>query len=252
MSLCVLVADGARFLDIITGRGWHSRSGSRIKPAIIDLLTQNKIRYVNKTYWSSTFFKNVGEKKEILPCNFDNRTIFWASEKSILLKQKYPVSEFLSRTFRARLYWASSANMCVGNEKNWNRGILLCDSGSVLKMITRSETSTNQSGSAMKRSGSAAQSGSEMNQSGSLRTYLKISSFTRQQMQSLKMSFNPRHIFLQRSFSCSSFAIVLSSRMSEIEKSLMTVLRFDQKFVISWDTSHCMLSTLHAYHFFFD
>ena len=59
---------------------------------------------------------------------------------------------------------------CVGNEKNWNRGILLCDSGSVLKMITRSETSTNQSGSAMNRPGSAAQSGSEMNRSGSLKT----------------------------------------------------------------------------------
>ena len=41
---------------------------------------------------------------------------------------------------------------------------------SVLKMITRSETSTNQSGSAMNRPGSAAQSGSEMNRSGSLRT----------------------------------------------------------------------------------
>ena len=39
-------------------------------------------------------------------------------------------------------------------------------------MITRSETSTNQSGSAMNRPGSAAQSGSEMNRSGSLRTYL--------------------------------------------------------------------------------
>ena len=39
-------------------------------------------------------------------------------------------------------------------------------------MITRSETSTNQSGSAMNRPGSAAQSGSEMNRSGSLRTHL--------------------------------------------------------------------------------
>ena len=39
-------------------------------------------------------------------------------------------------------------------------------------MITRSETSTNQSGSVMNRPGSAAQSGSEMNRSGSLRTYL--------------------------------------------------------------------------------
>ena len=65
---------------------------------------------------------------------------------------------------------------CVGNEKNWNRGILLCDSGSVLKMITRSETSTNLSGSAMNRPGSAAQSGSEMNRSGSLRTYLSYAS----------------------------------------------------------------------------
>ena len=52
--------------------------------------------------------------------------------------------------------------------------MLLCNSGSVQKMITRSETSTThgQSGSAMNRSGSAAQSGSAMNQSGLLRTYL--------------------------------------------------------------------------------
>ena len=57
------------------------------------------------------------------------------------------------------------------NAKSWNRGILPWNSGSVLKMITRSETSTNQSGSAMNRPGSAAQSGSEMNRSGSLRTY---------------------------------------------------------------------------------
>ena len=53
--------------------------------------------------------------------------------------------------------------------------MLSCNPGSVLKMITRSETSTNQSGSIMNRSGSAAQSGSEMNRSGSLRTYLRKS-----------------------------------------------------------------------------
>ena len=42
----------------------------------------------------------------------------------------------------------------LGTRKtNWNREMLLCNSGSVLKMITRSETSTNQSGSAMNRSG---------------------------------------------------------------------------------------------------
>ena len=50
--------------------------------------------------------------------------------------------------------------------------MLSCNSGSVQKMITRSETSTTQSGSAMNRSGSAAQSGSAMSRSGSLRTYL--------------------------------------------------------------------------------
>ena len=50
--------------------------------------------------------------------------------------------------------------------------MLSCNPCSVLKMIIRSETSTNQSGSAMNRSGLAAQSGSEINRSGSLRTYL--------------------------------------------------------------------------------
>ena len=92
VSLCVLVADGARFLDIITGRGWHSRSGSRIKPAVIELLTRNKIRYVNKTYWSSLYFKNVGEKKEMLPCNFDKRTIFLSFVKLYSFERKCPVS----------------------------------------------------------------------------------------------------------------------------------------------------------------
>ena len=47
--------------------------------------------------------------------------------------------------------------------------MLSCNSGSVLKMITWSETSTNQSGSAMNRSGSAAQSGSAMNRLGSFK-----------------------------------------------------------------------------------
>ena len=43
-ALVAFRLDGARFLDIITGRGWHSRSGSRIKPAVIDL-TRNKITF---------------------------------------------------------------------------------------------------------------------------------------------------------------------------------------------------------------
>ena len=63
----------------------------------------------------------------------------------------------------------------IKNSETWERkkiGMLPWNSGLVLKMITRSETSTNQFGLAMNRPGSAAQSGSEMNRSGSLRTYL--------------------------------------------------------------------------------
>ena len=112
--------------------------------------------------------------------------VFSASQPSLISEKKgcqpciinlVTVSPFFIFAEEASTIWRETSRLknpvtgVLGTRKIGTGEYYRVNSGSVLKMITRSETSTNQSGSAMNRPGLAAQSGSEMNRSGSLRTY---------------------------------------------------------------------------------
>ena len=77
----------------------------------------------------------------------------WSSKRASYVRLSHNSSYLLAQSVDERQLDACFSSVFVGRRK----------------MITRSETSTNQSGSPMNRPGSAAQSGSEMNRSGSLR-----------------------------------------------------------------------------------